>query len=173
MLFTLEKVRDGLTTGLIYKFKFRATNQIGNSQDSNIVEFALADVPAAPGTPQVMLSLTGEKQVAVNWSPIVSSQLPGQYISGYLLEMMDTSNSQGTFQTVYDGTTSYPDITNYWTSYIVSGRSYIFRVKGKYQNGFTSYSQNSLPVWACSPPSDLPRPHLVSVSSMQITLSWS
>ena len=46
--------------------------------------------------------------------------------------MMDTSNSQGTFQIVYDGTTSYPDITNYWTSYVVSGRSYIFRVKGKY-----------------------------------------
>lgn len=87
--------------------------------------------------------------------------------------MMDTSNSQGTFQIVYDGTTSYPDITNYWTSYVVSGRSYIFRVKGKYQNGFTSYSVNSLPIWACSPPSDLPRPHLVSVSSMQITLSWS
>jgi hypothetical protein len=158
MLFTLDKVRDSLTTGLIYKFKFRAINQIGNSQDSDIVEYALVDVPTAPSAPQVMLSLTGEKQIAVNWSPITTSQLPGSYISGYLLEMMDTSNSFGTFQTVYDGTTSYPDITNYWTSFVVSGRSYIFRVKGKYQNGFTSYSLNSSPVWACSPPSDLPRP---------------
>lgn len=51
MLFTLDKVRDSLTTGLIYKFKFRAINQIGNSQDSDIVEFALVDVPTAPGAP--------------------------------------------------------------------------------------------------------------------------
>jgi hypothetical protein len=79
-----------------------------------------------------MLSLTGEKQIAVNWSPITTSQLPGSYISGYLLEMMDTSNSFGTFETVYDGTISYPDITNYWTSFVISGRSYVFRVKGKY-----------------------------------------
>jgi len=45
MLFTLEKARDGLTTGLIYKFKFRAINEIGNSEDSRIVEYALVDVP--------------------------------------------------------------------------------------------------------------------------------
>jgi hypothetical protein len=46
--------------------------------------------------------------------------------------MMDTSNSYGSFETVFDGTKSYPDITNFLTSYVVGGRSYIFRVKGKY-----------------------------------------
>jgi hypothetical protein len=51
MLFTLERVRDSLTSGLIYKFKFRAINKIGNSQDSDVVEYALVDVPNAPGTP--------------------------------------------------------------------------------------------------------------------------
>jgi hypothetical protein len=51
MSFTLEKVRDSLTTGKVYKFKFRATNEIGNSQDSSIVEYALVDVPEAPAAP--------------------------------------------------------------------------------------------------------------------------
>lgn len=45
MLFTLEKVRDSLQTGKVYKLKFRATNEIGNSEDSTIVEYALVDVP--------------------------------------------------------------------------------------------------------------------------------
>ena len=62
-----------------------------------------------------MYGLTGEKQIAVSWSPVVSTSLPGSYISGYQLEMMDTSNSYGRFQTVYDGTVSYPDITQYLT----------------------------------------------------------
>lgn len=73
MLYTLQQVRDNLQTGLIYKFKFRATNEVGNSEDSSIVEYALVDVPIAPSAPEIMLGLTGEKQIAVNWDPIVSN----------------------------------------------------------------------------------------------------
>jgi hypothetical protein len=45
---TLTTVDDGLQTGTIYKFHFRATNDVGESQDSNIVQYALVDVPVAP-----------------------------------------------------------------------------------------------------------------------------
>ena len=45
---TLSVAADGLTTGLIYKFRFRATNAVGNSEYSDTVRFALVDVPAAP-----------------------------------------------------------------------------------------------------------------------------
>ena len=34
---TLDKEIDSLTIGLIYKFVFRAINQVGESEDSNIV----------------------------------------------------------------------------------------------------------------------------------------
>lgn len=56
---------DGLTTGTVYKFTFRATNQVGHSEDSNIVLYALVDVPAAPGAPTVMLTHTNENTIAV------------------------------------------------------------------------------------------------------------
>jgi hypothetical protein len=33
----------GLNTGTVYRFMFRATNSVGNSQDSSIVAFAAVD----------------------------------------------------------------------------------------------------------------------------------
>lgn len=48
----------GLDTGTVYKFLFRATNSVGNSQDSFIAAFAAVDSPLAPETPTVMLSHT-------------------------------------------------------------------------------------------------------------------
>lgn len=48
MSFTVVAVNLGLTVGKIYKFKFRAINYYGNSQDSDVVAYALVDVPAAP-----------------------------------------------------------------------------------------------------------------------------
>lgn len=42
---------DGLTTGLVYKFKFRVFNSVGASVDSNICVFALVDAPNAPDAP--------------------------------------------------------------------------------------------------------------------------
>ena len=129
-----------MTTGLIYKLVFQAVNAIGNSMNSNTVQYALVDVPIAPGVPEIILSLTSEDQIAVQWSPIISTQSPGSKISGYLLEMMDTDNLDGVFNVVFDGTVSYPDITNFLTTNITSGRNYIFRVSGHYQNGMTSFS---------------------------------
>jgi len=51
---------DGLTTGLVYKFKFRAYNSVGASVDSNISVFALVDAPNAPDAPTVILSHTSD-----------------------------------------------------------------------------------------------------------------
>ncbi len=69
----------------------------------------------------------------------------------------------------------YPDLTNYLISdeRIVPGNSYIFRVKARYQNGYTSYSEESLPVWACLPPSELDSVRLVSVNAQEIHFEWS
>lgn len=62
---------DGLTTGFVYKFKFRALNSVGSSVDSNISVFALVDTPNAPNAPSVILSHTSETQIAVQWSSVV------------------------------------------------------------------------------------------------------
>jgi hypothetical protein len=42
---TLDTTIDGLTTGVIYKFVFKAINQVGGSEDSNIVQYAICDIP--------------------------------------------------------------------------------------------------------------------------------
>jgi hypothetical protein len=55
---TLTVADDSLTTGLIYKFQFRATNAIGNSELSDTSRFALADPPTAPSAPTNMPSQT-------------------------------------------------------------------------------------------------------------------
>lgn len=55
---TLTLVDDTLQTGMIYKLRFRATNDVGESQDSDIVQYSLVEVPEAPSAPVIMQSLT-------------------------------------------------------------------------------------------------------------------
>ena len=169
----LTTADDGIEEGKIYKFVFRAINEVGESFDSNIAKYAICDVPPAPQQPVIMLDHTSETQVAVNWDKLETTQLPGSFITGYLLEMKDTSDFFGTFETVFDGSDLYPDWRSTIVNNTVPGNSYIFRVKAKYQNGFTSYSDESLPVWSCLPPRNLDKIQLVSVSSTQLTLKWT
>jgi hypothetical protein len=170
----LTVVDDSLTTGLLYKFKFLAINLVGNSESSDISEFALTQVIAAPGQPFKMLAFTSEESLAVQWTQTGSSSPAGLRVSGYVLEMKDLSDYYGTFEVVFDGSELYPELKEFQvTQGIVPGRSYVFRVKGKYQNGYTPYSEESLPVYACSPPSGLQPVRLVSSTDSQISLEWS
>jgi hypothetical protein len=74
---------------------------------------------------------------------------------------------------VFDGSDLYPDLRNYMTNSVISGGSYKFRVKAKYQNGYTSYSDESLEVWACAPPSELGSPVKTAVTRTSISFEWS
>lgn len=91
---------------------------------------------------------------------------------GYVLEMKNTINTQGLYEVVFDGSDHYPDLRNFLLNNVVAGNNYIFRVKAKYQNGFTDYSSESLPIWACSPVGQLNPVTLVSVSQTSMTLQW-
>jgi len=88
--------------------------------------------------------------------------------------MKDTRSQYGTFEVILNGSDGYPDVRSIQISddRVVAGNNYLFRVKAKYLNGFTNYSEDSLPVWACSPPSNLESPKLVSVTRSQITMKW-
>mgnify|MGYP002634608990 CR=1 FL=1 len=59
---------------------------------------------------------------------------------------------QGTYEVVFDGSNGYPDLLQYLHTEVVAGNNYLFRVKAKYINGFSDYSDESLAVWACSAP---------------------
>jgi hypothetical protein len=69
--------------------------------------------------------------------------------------MKDTRDFYGIYEVVFDGSDMYPDLRSFSKSNVVAGNSFIFRVKAKYQNGYSSYSDESLPVWACLPPRNL------------------
>jgi hypothetical protein len=89
--------------------------------------------------------------------------------------MMNTASTFGEYKVVFDGSEGFPDITRFLISdksIIIAGQDYLFRVKAAYQNGFTSFSQPSQPILACSSPNYLLPPKLVSVSSTQITMKW-
>jgi len=96
-------------------------------------------------------------------------------VTGYLLEMKDRRNLLGTFEVVFDGSDVYPDILNFYLNdeRVVPGNSYIFRVKAKYLNGYTAYSEESLPIWACLPPRNLDPIRLIAVNSNEMSFEWS
>ena len=87
--------------------------------------------------------------------------------------MKDTSDFYGTFEKVFDGGDLYPFLRNHLQGGVVSGNNYVFRVKAKYQNGYTDYSAESLPVWACSTPSGLAPIRQTSVSKTHMSFEWS
>lgn len=58
LTYTLTASTEGMVLGKIYKFRFRATNIIDNSEYSDIVRFGLIEPPAAPSAPTVMLAIT-------------------------------------------------------------------------------------------------------------------
>jgi hypothetical protein len=107
---TLTQETDGLQTGLLYKFVFRATNAVGNSEDSEIAEFACIAPISKPGAPQIMLPFTSQQSVAVEWSQVGTNEPAGYRVFGYLLEMKDTADQYGTFEPVFDGSDLYPEL---------------------------------------------------------------
>jgi hypothetical protein len=172
---TLTVADDSITSGLIYKFVFRTTNAVGNSLESNIVEYAICDVPLAPGSPVVMLAHTSDTTISVDWPAVVSLNAPGSDVTGYALEIKDTRDMYGTYEVVFDGSELYPDWRNFQLSdeRVVNGNNYIFRVRAKYQNGFTAYSTESLPVWACLPPRNLDQILLTAVDQTSMSFKWA
>ena len=74
---TLYATADNLEAGTVYKLKLRAYNSVGQSKDSDIIQYALVDAPPKPDAPTGLFSLTSDQQVAVQWSAVTTTQAPG------------------------------------------------------------------------------------------------
>jgi hypothetical protein len=188
---SLTVAADGLVSGLIYKFRFRATNAVGTSEFSDTVRYALADPPAAPTAPVFLVALTSEKQIGISWDRVVptAGQESGQEILGYLVYVLEVNAADGGspaaltdggFKLVHDGSDD-PDTTSILLSQldgrpIRAGYEYAAKVVARYINGLSAESPVARTL-ACSPPS-LPlgvewQPRLVSTSSASMTLAWA
>ena len=65
---TLTFAVDGIVTGLVYSFKFRAKNSKGYSEFSNIVAIAAVDPPDKPSAPAVDYGLSGANSLFIHWN---------------------------------------------------------------------------------------------------------
>lgn len=80
----------------------------------------------------------------------------------------------GVYETVYNGTGKYKSVSSFILKdgSIQSGLAYKFRVRGSYANGYTDWSSETT-VYACSTPTGLAPPILVSSTSISMSLAWS
>ena len=58
---------DGITTGQIYTFKFRAKNSKGYSEFSGLVSIGAIDAPDQPQAPQVDYELSSTDSLFIHW----------------------------------------------------------------------------------------------------------
>lgn len=85
MTFIVDKTALSLTTGLIYKFKFRAINEKGDSEDSDVVWFALVEMSDPPSSIEKVKSKSSLSSIFLEWTKSADKALPGGAILGYKL----------------------------------------------------------------------------------------
>ena len=76
---------SGLTAGVVYRFRYYATNAYGDSPGSAILSAAATGLPDAPGSPQVDWELSGSHSLYLYWEATSTGDLPAAPILGYLL----------------------------------------------------------------------------------------
>ena len=108
---TVTFALNGITTGKIYSFKFRAKNSKGYSDFSNILDVAAVDPPDQPDQPTVNYELSGIDSLLIEWSRVTDQAAPGGLITGYSLHMDDGFG--GRFTEVLNSIGSAPLITDY------------------------------------------------------------
>lgn len=82
---TVTFALDGVVTGKIYSFQFRALNSKGFSEYSEPVAIAAIAPPAKASTPSVDYTLSTKDQLFIRWALTADGVVPGGLITGYKL----------------------------------------------------------------------------------------
>ena len=80
---------DGIVTGQLYSFKFRAKNSKGYGGFSTVTTIAAIDPPDQPNAPSVDYTLSSESTLFIQWDAVADQPGPGGLITGYSLWMDD------------------------------------------------------------------------------------
>ena len=123
---TVTFALNGITTGKIYSFKFRAKNSKGYSDFSNILDVAAVDPPDQLYQPTVNYELSGIDSLLIEWSRVTDQAAPGGLITGYSLHMDDGYG--GRFTEVFNSVESAPLITDYLVTDVTLSLTYRFYV---------------------------------------------
>lgn len=175
LAFTVDQaVETALVTGLTYRFKSLAVNDVGSSDFTGATSVALASLPSKPAVPERVASLSTASRIVLQWVAPASSGSPGGDITGYRLLMDDGLG--GDFTVIYDGDNA-PSLVQYVIGgdssihAVVAGRGYRFRLAARAFNGLGELSDITT-IWACAAPSGLEPPLLELNTGTTMTLTW-
>ena len=86
---TATYATDGIETGKLYSFRFKASNAKGDSEYSAILTVACSSPPEQADMPAVDYSLSSRTSIFLKWQLNADGIGPGGLISGYKLYMDD------------------------------------------------------------------------------------
>lgn len=149
--------------------RFRARNQVGWSEFSQILRVGLGSEPPALTTLTADIPDCGPTYVALKWSPLPTASL-ALPVLGYIVQMIDPVSDE--WLDVLDAS-SDQDRLSYVYYGATTGQIYTFRAFAVNFNGRSSQPGNSVAVLACGLPRYMDQPVRVTSSSTSITLKWS
>ena len=154
---------SGSEESLLFRFRMRATNEIG-SIESSISNQLLAGVPVKPSSPPLSdATQTGPSTVSVTWTPVADTG--GSDIVTYSLEIDDGIG--GDFISLFD--TNYLKLEYTYNVGIIKGRNYRVRYRARNSIGWSEYSDIRY-VLAAKVPLAPPQPMMISTDATSINL---
>src|SRR5262249_54054256 len=122
----------GRTTGVLYYYRVRATNAVGNSAYSNTASATGPAAPVAPTVPSNLIATAaGSTQINLTWTDNSSNE------TGFLLERKTGSGAFVQIATLAAGVTLYSDTG------LTPNTQYTYRVRATNSAGNSSYSNTS------------------------------
>ena len=166
--FTVEAAALGAppTAGLLYRFRWRAKNYMGDSAWSDTSRFGLGALPAVPAGLARRTDVAGETpwnsrtSIGLTWN-LVTGALP---VTDYLLYIRD--DLEADWRLAYRGPLQSVKIEG-----LTPGAVYTFKVSAANYNGEGAES-SAAPLRSCVAPSGVSPPKLVGSTESTVTLRW-
>lgn len=160
--FHVNRVENGLTKSLNYRFKYRSRNAIGFSELSDSSRVALGPLPAKPNMPRRAILGNSPSSIGLEWDDLVGETLEVIEYRVY----MDDGNGV-IFNMIYRGIDLDYDVLN-----LTSGIAYSFKVSAVNFNGEGERSDPAM-IKSCIVPKGVSAPVLVSSTSTTVSLRWT
>lgn len=144
-------------SGKTYTFKFVARNVIGYSDDSDLLQVALARPPSTPAAPTFDEAKSTRTQITVRWQVGTSADSP---VTGYRL--YSDLGKKGDFFMIYDG---FGNINRLFFAHagLTTGLIYSYKVEVLNFNGASELSPASARA-SCEPPTGFTSVYQISTS---------
>ena len=155
----------GLTPMTTYRFAYVATNQFGDSDQSNPITVETSTTPLQLNAPSVDWTKSSKTSLYITWDAVPD---PDATIRGYILSMDD--GSSGTFTDVFEGVFE-PSTLSFLKTGLTTGKQYRFKVRAA---GYNEEGPESAiaSFYACTSPSSFESPTAVQKTKTSITIQW-